>query len=88
MVQRKPDSSKFDGDDQQGWCAEGQQGAPRRQPAQPGLERRHRRPLGERSHGDAEIVQQRLFEKDDRRGNRHEQQFEGVFEMAFHDTAN
>ena len=44
--------------------------------------------LDRRRAGEPEIVQQRLLDEDDRRRNRDEQQFQGVFEMAFHDSDN
>jgi hypothetical protein len=33
-------------------------------------------------------VEQDVFNEDDRRRYGHEQQFEGVFQMALHDSAN
>ncbi len=84
MMEGEPDSGKFDRNDQQRGRDEGQQGTPRREAAQPRLQARYGRPLGDRRHGQPEVVQQRLLDEDDRRRNRDEQQLQGVFEMAFH----
>jgi hypothetical protein len=39
------------------------------------------------SHRHAEIVEKHFLEEDERRGDRHEQEFEGAFQVTFHRPA-
>ena len=88
VVEGKPDSSKFHRQHQRRGGNERQERRPGRQPAKPSLDPCDRRPFRQGRHGLPEIVEQNVFNEDDRRRYGHEQQFEGVFQMAFHDSAN
>src|SRR5215471_9426680 len=88
MLVGEPDGGELDRQDQRRGGNERNDRSPGWQSAQPALEARDRRPLGQSRHRLPEIVQQDIFDEDYCCRHGHEQQFEGTFEVAFHDTAN
>ncbi|KAK6020852.1 hypothetical protein OSTOST_13489 [Ostertagia ostertagi] len=87
-VHGEPDRRQLHRQDKRRRRDEGDERGPGRKLRQPGLEAGDPRQPGDGGHRDTQIVEQHLLEEHDRRGDRHEQEFEGAFQVAFHRPAN